>query len=630
MEVETDKVTVEIEAPTDGLLAGLRAAEGADVPVGEAVAVHPGARRGAAGERIVPGARAGACGGGTRGRRDRRRLPGATRVAASPRRRRAAWPPSRGSTWTRSETGSGPGGAVVAADILASPAPALRPATVQGGSQPLSRIWSIMAERTTQSWTSAPHFYLLREVDAGRLASWRAVRPRPARARTSASPTCSCARPPRPCARHPQANAAWDDGSIRLNDEVNVGIAVAVEDGLVVPVVHGADRLGLGEIAARREDVVSRAREGALRPDDLERGTFTISNLGMYGVDAFNAVVNAPQAAILAVGRIVERVVPVGRQPGRAADDGAHALLRPPCHRRRPRGAVSVRARRPDRGARRPCGLGAPMSTTERLRATDLEARSPRRRGSGRARRARRARRRADGALGRRDRGPEPVRRRASSPSSTAPGPPRSRRRSPGPCGRSRTTRRLPVLAPRRDARRASPTRSPSGATSSRGRSRSRQASRSRPRASRPSAPRSPSASPPRRRSGSTARSCRSTGCPGTEGRTAHVRRVPLGPIAGITPFNFPLNLVVAQGRAGARRRQPDRAAARVADAGERAAARRDRARGRLARGRDRRRAVARTDDAAPLVEDDRIKLLTFTGSPAVGWALKAAPAASA
>ena len=313
MEVETDKVTVEIEAPTDGLLAGLRAAEGADVPVGEAVAVilAPGEALPENGSSPAPEqapAAAAPVAAATveAPRRDaRRRL-------ASPKARRLA--AEQGIDLDALGEGSGPGGAVVAADILSSPAPAPA-ATVQGGSQPLSRIWSIMAERTAQSWASAPHFYLLREVDAGRLSSWRSV----ARDRLGrdVSVTDLLVRATAAAlARHPQANAAWDDGSIRLNDEVNVGIAVAVEDGLVVPVVHGADRLGLGEIAARREDVVSRAREGALRPDDLERGTFTISNLGMYGVDAFNAVVNAPQAAILAVGRIVERVVPVDGSPG--------------------------------------------------------------------------------------------------------------------------------------------------------------------------------------------------------------------------------------------------------------------------------------------------------------------------
>jgi pyruvate dehydrogenase E2 component (dihydrolipoamide acetyltransferase) len=313
MEVETDKVTVEIEAPTDGLLAGLRAAEGADVPVGEAVAVilAPGEALPENGSSPVPeqvpaAAAPVATAAVEAPKREARRRP------ASPKARRLA--AEQGIDLGALGQGSGPGGAVVAADVLASPAPAPATAAV-GGQQPLSRIWSIMAERTAQSWTSAPHFYLLREADAGRLASWRSV----ARDRLGrdVSVTDLLVRATAAAlARHPQANAAWDDGSIRLNDEVNVGIAVAVEDGLVVPVVHGADRLGLGEIAARREVVVSRAREGTLRPDDIERGTFTISNLGMYGVDAFNAVVNAPQAAILAVGRIVERVVPVDGAPG--------------------------------------------------------------------------------------------------------------------------------------------------------------------------------------------------------------------------------------------------------------------------------------------------------------------------
>jgi pyruvate dehydrogenase E2 component (dihydrolipoamide acetyltransferase) len=312
MEVETDKVTVEIEAPTDGLLAGLKAAEGADVPVGQPVAVilapgealpENGASRAAENEP-APVAQAVAAAPVEAPRRDaRRRL-------ASPKARRLA--AEQGIDLDALGDGSGPGGALVAADVAATPTQAPPPAA---GEQPLSRIWSIMAERTAQSWASAPHFYLLREVDAGRLASWRSVARD--RAGRDVSVTDLLVRATAAAlARHPQANAAWADGSIRLNDEVNVGIAVAVEDGLVVPVIHGADRLGVGEIAARREDVVTRAREGALRPEDVDRGTFTISNLGMYGVDAFNAVVNAPQAAILAVGRIVERVVPVDGAPG--------------------------------------------------------------------------------------------------------------------------------------------------------------------------------------------------------------------------------------------------------------------------------------------------------------------------
>jgi pyruvate dehydrogenase E2 component (dihydrolipoyllysine-residue acetyltransferase) len=116
-------------------------------------------------------------------------------------------------------------------------------------------------------------------------------------------------------AQHPRVNVAWKDGGIAANADINVGLAVAIDDGLVVPVLHRADTLSLAEIAARREDLVSRAQAGKLRPPDIQGGSFTISNLGMYGVDAFDAIVNPPQAAILAVGRITDRVVAVNSQP---------------------------------------------------------------------------------------------------------------------------------------------------------------------------------------------------------------------------------------------------------------------------------------------------------------------------
>jgi pyruvate dehydrogenase E2 component (dihydrolipoamide acetyltransferase) len=102
---------------------------------------------------------------------------------------------------------------------------------------------------------------------------------------------------------------------IARNADVNIGLAVAVEEGLIVPVIHRADTLTLPEIVARREDVVTRGQAGKLRPGDIQGGGFTISNLGMYGVDAFHAIVNPPQAAILAVGRIADRVVAVNGQP---------------------------------------------------------------------------------------------------------------------------------------------------------------------------------------------------------------------------------------------------------------------------------------------------------------------------
>jgi pyruvate dehydrogenase E2 component (dihydrolipoamide acetyltransferase) len=313
MEVETDKVTVEIEAPADGVLASLRAPEGAEVPVGETVALiaAPGedvpangsAAVAAAVEAPTPAAAAPAA--------VQEASAAARRPLASPKARRLA--AERGVDLDSLDGGSGPHGALVAADIPAGGA-APPPVAPGGEDVPLSRIWSIMAERTTQSWTSAPHFYLLREVDAARLASWRDVAAK--RLGRGVSVTDLLVRATAAALEaHPRLNAAWADGSVRLNDEINVGIAVAIEEGLVVPVIHGADRIGLEGIAARREDVVSRAREGTLRPEDVERGTFTISNLGMFGIDAFNAVVNGPQAAILAVGRIVDRVVAVDGSP---------------------------------------------------------------------------------------------------------------------------------------------------------------------------------------------------------------------------------------------------------------------------------------------------------------------------
>ncbi|HRJ75813.1 MAG TPA: dihydrolipoamide acetyltransferase family protein, partial [Anaerolineales bacterium] len=115
--------------------------------------------------------------------------------------------------------------------------------------------------------------------------------------------------------KHPRLNASWINENIVLNQDVNIGLAVAVDDGLLVPVIHHADEMNLTQLASSRSGIVTRAKSNKLTLDDLSGGTFTISNLGMYGVDAFNAIVNPPQAAILAVSRIADRVVPVNGQP---------------------------------------------------------------------------------------------------------------------------------------------------------------------------------------------------------------------------------------------------------------------------------------------------------------------------
>ena len=175
-------------------------------------------------------------------------------------------------------------------------------------------VWRIMAERMTASWTSAPHFYLVREVDVSRLVPWRERASKQSGARITYTDLLvrlvAAA-----VAQHPRVNVSWKDGAIVQHADVNIGLAVAIDDGLVVPVLHRADTLSLAEIAQRREDLVGRAQAGKLRPADIQGGGFTISNLGMYGVDAFSAIINPPQAAILAVGRITERVVAAGGQP---------------------------------------------------------------------------------------------------------------------------------------------------------------------------------------------------------------------------------------------------------------------------------------------------------------------------
>src|SRR5262249_40582268 len=157
--------------------------------------------------------------------------------------------------------GSGPGGAVLATDVLES-VPAARPAQKVAAQAPaeeraVGTVWRIMAERMTQSWTTAPHFYLFREVNVSRLVAWRNIANKTAGARVTYTDLLvklvGAA-----VARHPAVNTSWKDGVIARNAEINIGLAVAVDDGLIVPVIHRADTLTLPEIVARREDVVTR------------------------------------------------------------------------------------------------------------------------------------------------------------------------------------------------------------------------------------------------------------------------------------------------------------------------------------------------------------------------------------
>jgi pyruvate dehydrogenase E2 component (dihydrolipoamide acetyltransferase) len=168
-----------------------------------------------------------------------------------------------------------------------------------------------LAERTTQSCTQTPHFFLVREVDAGPLVEARKTLD-PAITITDLLISITA----RAVARHPKMNASWSGGGIQINPVVNISLAIAVKDGVVGAVIPDATKLPLAEIAARRKDLAERARAGRLRPADITGGTFTLSNLGMYGIDGFSAIITPPQAAVLAVGRIADRVVPVNGQPG--------------------------------------------------------------------------------------------------------------------------------------------------------------------------------------------------------------------------------------------------------------------------------------------------------------------------
>jgi len=175
-----------------------------------------------------------------------------------------------------------------------------------------------MAERTTQSWTSVPHFFVTREIEASALNDYREKRA-PEIERTHhiriTHTDLLIALVARVLLNHPRLNSSWTAEGIRLHDHVNMGIAIAVNDGVVAAVIANAHAASLAEIAAHRRDVAERARARKLRPADIADATFTISNLGMHHVDQFSAIITPPQAAILAVGSIAERVVAVEGKP---------------------------------------------------------------------------------------------------------------------------------------------------------------------------------------------------------------------------------------------------------------------------------------------------------------------------
>jgi len=322
LEIETDKAVVEIESPAEGILAGVKAHVGDVIPVGQTIAwiVMPGEKPpaetqpSASGRRMETKASPPSPPAAVKSSAE----PSSSTARISPKARRLA--KEHGIDLSRVR-GTGSEGEILAEDILAlvaSPGSA-KGTPASGTLETMSSIARLMAERTTQSWTSVPHFFVVREADAGALIEAReklgsAIEKAQGVRVTQTDLLVALAA--RVLVKHPRLNASWTGEGIRLNLEMNIGVAMAVNDGVVATVIPGAQAKNLGEIAALRHDLTERARAGKLRPADIAGATFTISNLGMYKVDAFSAIINPPQAAILAVGRITDRVVPVDGKPG--------------------------------------------------------------------------------------------------------------------------------------------------------------------------------------------------------------------------------------------------------------------------------------------------------------------------
>jgi pyruvate dehydrogenase E2 component (dihydrolipoamide acetyltransferase) len=314
-ELDTDKVTQEVEAEASGVLLKIAVSEG-EVPVGRTIAVI-----GEQGEEVAevsaeepepakeePQEAPAPPQGNGRPEEPAVVQPTGGRVKASPLARRIAR--ERGIDLAALR-GTGPEGRIVAEDVErgeAAPAPVAAPVPVGEVERvELTSTRKTIARRLTEAW-QIPVFQLQASADMTRVSSLVArLREEDTKATVTDVLTKVCATG---LLRHREVNAQWTDEAIVLFPTANVGLAVATPQGLIVPVIRGAERLRLAEIAAARSDIVTRAREGKLQRADLEQGTFTISNLGMYRVESFTAVLNPPQAAIVAVGAIEERAVP--------------------------------------------------------------------------------------------------------------------------------------------------------------------------------------------------------------------------------------------------------------------------------------------------------------------------------
>jgi pyruvate dehydrogenase E2 component (dihydrolipoamide acetyltransferase) len=336
-EVETDKATMEMETFDDGVVHKLLVAAGQRVPCGTAIALilgkgeqppadgslptvvaRPAAATAAA---VTPGAVATAA--PVAAPTSRAALgSGSSRVKASPLARKVA--AATGVALARL-TGTGPGGRIIARDVENAPAaapafsgPAPIPATPAGAEDtriPLTGMRRVIAERLLASKTHIPHFYLTIEMDAAPLMKLRAEANANAEANGGAKLTVNdfvLKAVVAAAQKVPAVNAAFAGDAIIQYASVNLCVAIAVEDGLVTPVIRDAQKKSIREISEAVKDVAGRARAKKLKPEEFVGGTITVSNLGAYGIDQFCAIINPPQAAILAVGSIVQKPVVEG------------------------------------------------------------------------------------------------------------------------------------------------------------------------------------------------------------------------------------------------------------------------------------------------------------------------------
>lgn len=336
VDIETDKAVMEYEAYEAGVLEKILVKEGDSAAIGAPIAVIApvgGAKPAAASEPAAepaaeaepepePAAEPAAAPAAPA---PAPRPPGASRPPSSPLARRLA---RDHGIDLATLTGSGPGGRIVRADIEAAirtgasapapaaPAPAVQVPPVQGRADdpdveavPLNRFRKVAAKRLGQSKREAPHFYLNREVDAEALLAFRATLNEalaPAKVSVNDLVVKAAATALR---EHPAVNVSYTEENLLFHKRIHVGVAVAVEDGLVVPVVRDADRKSVSEIGREARELAGKAREGKLSAQEMSGGTFSVSNLGMFGVDSFSAVINPPEAAILAVGAVRDEPV---------------------------------------------------------------------------------------------------------------------------------------------------------------------------------------------------------------------------------------------------------------------------------------------------------------------------------